>query len=51
MASYTTPEDLGSGEILFEVPYKARYYSYAGKHHMFLYPKTRRKAGRSSPFF
>ncbi|KAL8782416.1 MAG: hypothetical protein Q9195_009646 [Heterodermia aff. obscurata] len=29
MASCTTSKDLGSGELLFEIPYKARYYSYA----------------------
>lgn len=50
MTSYTTSKNLGSGEMLFEVPYKARYYSYAGKHHVFPYPTTRIEAAKSGYF-
>ena len=50
MASYTTSKDLGSGEILSEVPYKARYYSYAGKHYILPYPTNRMEAAKSSYF-
>ena len=50
MASYTTSKDPVSGEMLFEVPYKARYYSYAGKHHVFPYPTTPMEAAKLSYF-
>ena len=50
MASYTISKDLGSSEMLFEVPYKARYYSYAGKHHIFPCTTARMEAARSSHF-
>ena len=50
MASCTTSKDIGSGEMLFEVPYKARYYSYAGKHQTFSYLPSRMEAVKSSHF-